>query len=73
MKKPDPFRDDTTDGAKQWAQFHETGVLNSDYFKLPAAQKPAQKQHPSASQPIPPTAQMFAVNRAALSETGPPA
>ncbi|DBB06392.1 TPA: hypothetical protein ACH3X1_011954 [Trebouxia sp. C0004] len=77
MKKPDPFRDDTTDGAKQWAQFHETGVLNSDYFKLPAAQKPSQKpsqkQHPSASQPAPPTAQMFAVNHAALSETGPPA
>ncbi|DBA99013.1 TPA: hypothetical protein ACH3X1_014285 [Trebouxia sp. C0004] len=45
----------------------------SDYFKLPAAQKPAQKQHPSASQPTPPTAQMFAVNHAALSETGTPA
>ncbi|KAL0017818.1 hypothetical protein WJX77_001745, partial [Trebouxia sp. C0004] len=30
MKKPDPFRDDTTDGAKQWAQFHETGDQKTD-------------------------------------------
>lgn len=30
MKKKDPFIDDTTDGAKQWAQFHKTGVLNSE-------------------------------------------
>lgn len=73
MKKKDPFIDDTTDGAKQWAQFHKTGVLNSEYFKLPLAQKPAQKQHLSASQPTPPTAEMFAINRAALSETAPPA
>lgn len=73
MKKNDPFIGDTSDGAKQWAQFHDTGVLNSDYFKLPLAQKPAQKQHPSALQPSPPTAQMFAINRAALSKTGPPA